>query len=99
LNKVRQKAVSAVNTLAVHWKTPPLGKYVSYREILMYGFGGMGVQFVLFFSNQIALTATSFLVGNTIGIKPMHLQYMAIVSTIAGFGITVMRSYVPDRFR
>ncbi|HOU10921.1 MAG TPA: MFS transporter [Clostridiales bacterium] len=96
MNKVRQKAVSAVNTLAVHWKTPPLGKYVSYREILMYGFGGMGVQFVLFFSNQIALTATSFLVGNTIGIKPMHLQYMAIVSTIAGFGITVMRSYLID---
>ena len=66
----------------------------SYKEIIAYGVGGMGVQFVMFFCSLIALSATSFLVGNTIGIKPMHLQYMAVASTIIGFGITIGRSYI-----
>lgn len=76
-----------------------LGKYVSYKEIIAYGVGGMGVQFVMFFCSLIALSATSFLVGNTIGIKPMHLQYMAVASTIIGFGITIGRSYIIDSAR
>lgn len=59
----------------------------------------MGVQFVMFFCSLIALSATSFLVGNTIGIKPMHLQYMAVASTIIGFGITIGRSYIIDSAR
>ena len=76
-----------------------MGKYVSYKEIIAYGIGGMGVQFVMFFCSLIALSATSFLVGNTIGIKPMHLQYMAVASTIIGFGITIGRSYIIDSAR
>lgn len=76
-----------------------MGKYVSYKEIIAYGVGGMGVQFVMFFCSLIALSATSFLVGNTIGIKPMHLQYMAVASTIIGFGITIGRSYIIDSAR
>lgn len=87
------------NNVVLHWKTPALGKYVSYKEIIAYGVGGMGVQFVMFFCSLIALSATSFLVGNTIGIKPMHLQYMAVASTIIGFGITIGRSYIIDSAR
>lgn len=88
-----------MNNVVLHWKTPALGKYVSYKEIIAYGVGGMGVQFVMFFCSLIALSATSFLVGNTIGIKPMHLQYMAVASTIIGFGITIGRSYIIDSAR
>lgn len=88
-----------MDNVVLHWKTPALGKYVSYKEIIAYGVGGMGVQFVMFFCSLIALSATSFLVGNTIGIKPMHLQYMAVASTIIGFGITIGRSYIIDSAR
>ncbi len=59
----------------------------------------MGVQFAIYFFGMIALTATSFLVGNTIGIKPMDLQYMGIASTFIGFGITIARSYIIDGFK
>lgn len=85
--------------VATYWKTPPLGKYVSYKEAISYGIGGMGVQFVVYFSSNIALTATSFLVGNTIGIKPMDLQFMSIASTLIGFLITIARSYIIDNSR
>lgn len=98
-SNLKEKVSMTWNNVVLHWKTPALGKYVSYKEIIAYGVGGMGVQFVMFFCSLIALSATSFLVGNTIGIKPMHLQYMAVASTIIGFGITIGRSYIIDSAR
>lgn len=98
-SNLKEKVSTTWNNVVLHWKTPALGKYVSYKEIITYGVGGMGVQFVMFFCSLIALSATSFLVGNTIGIKPMHLQYMAVASTIIGFGITIGRSYIIDSAR
>ena len=98
-SNLKEKVSTTWNNVVLHWKTPALGKYVSYKEIIAYGVGGMGVQFVMFFCSLIALYATSFLVGNTIGIKPMHLQYMAVASTIIGFGITIGRSYIIDSAR
>lgn len=98
-SNLKEKVSTTWNNVVLHWKTPALGKYVSYKEIIAYSVGGMGVQFVMFFCSLIALSATSFLVGNTIGIKPMHLQYMAVASTIIGFGITIGRSYIIDSAR
>lgn len=98
-SNLKEKVSTTWNNVVLHWKTPALGKYVSYKEIIAYGVGGMGVQFVMFFCSLIALSATSFLVGNTIGIKPTHLQYMAVASTIIGFGITIGRSYIIDSAR
>lgn len=98
-SNLKEKVSTTWNNVILHWKTPALGKYVPYKEIIAYGVGGMGVQFVMFFCSLIALSATSFLVGNTIGIKPMHLQYMAVASTIIGFGITIGRSYIIDSAR
>ncbi len=98
-SNLKEKVSTIWNNVVLHWKTPALGKYVPYKEIIAYGIGGMGVQFVMFFCSLIALSATSFLVGNTIGIKPMHLQYMAVASTIIGFGITIGRSYIIDSAR
>lgn len=98
-SNLKEKVSTTWNNVVLHWKTPALGKYVSYKEIIAYGVGGMGVQFVMFFCSLIALSATSFLVGNTIDIKPMHLQYMAVASTIIGFGITIGRSYIIDSAR
>lgn len=98
-NGFRAKIGDVYNNFVLHWKTPALGKYVAYKETIAYGIGGMGVQFVSYFAAMIALSATSFLVGNTIGIKPMHLQYMAVASTLIGFGITIARSYIIDNSR
>lgn len=97
--KLVEKAKDGLSKVKTYWTTPPLGKYVAYKEMIAYGVGGMGVQFVMAFAGQIALAATSFLVGNTIGIKPMHLQYMAVASTLIGFIITIARSYIIDNSR
>lgn len=95
-NELKQKVETLYNNVVLHWKTPPLGKYVSYKEILSYSIGGMGSQFVYVFAAKIVLSASSFLVGNTIGIKPMDIQLLSIISSFLGFAITVIRSYLID---
>lgn len=99
MNNLKEKIGSVYNTFVLHWKTPPLGKYVAFKEVFSYGIGGLGQQFVIAFSSLIGLSATSFLVGNTIGIKPMDLQLMSILSTFIGFVITLVRSYLIDGVR
>ena len=58
-SNLKEKVSTIWNNVVLHWKTPALGKYVPYKEIIAYGIGGMGVQFVMFFCSQIALSATS----------------------------------------
>lgn len=96
---LKEQITKYATEFRLHWNTPPFRKYVSYKETINYGLGGMGVQLVMAFTGQIMLTATSFLVGSTIGIQPMHLQYMAIISSILGFGITALRSWLIDNIR
>lgn len=96
---IKENVKKYATEFRLHWSRPPFRKYVSYKETVFYGLGGMGVQLVVAFTGQIGLSATSFLVGSTIGIQPMHLQYMAIISTILGFGITALRSWLIDNVR
>lgn len=58
--KFAEKVKEGVSKVGTYWKTPPLGKYVTYKEMIAYGVGGMGVQFVIYFAGLIALSATSF---------------------------------------
>ncbi|MGI6772788.1 MAG: hypothetical protein GX264_01540 [Clostridiales bacterium] len=96
LQGIKQKVSSALDYVKLYWKKPPTGKYVSLKEVINYGVGGIGVQFIIYFSSLIALTSSSLLVGNTIGIQPVHLQIMSVISTVIGFGITILKSYLID---
>ena len=40
-----EKARGVVTNVMRHWSKPAKGNYVSYKEILNLGIGGMGVQF------------------------------------------------------
>lgn len=79
----------------MHWNCAPYKRYVPYKEIVAYGVGGMGCTYISQFTS-FSLSATSFLVGSAIGITPMHLQIMGILSTILGFFLTMARSYIID---
>ncbi len=91
-----KKLSSYLSIVRKNWKTPAQGSHVAYKEILSYGIGGIGVQFVITFSSTIGLSAGSFLVGSAIGIQPMHLQYMSIFMSLSSFIITIIRSYLID---
>ncbi|MBQ2848560.1 MAG: MFS transporter [Clostridia bacterium] len=95
INKVKN-GFSYVKT---YWKTPPLGNYMSVKEIASLAGGGMGIRFITQCVSSVLLSATNVFVGNTIGIEPMKLYYIYLIAVIISFPLTMVRAYIVDNTR
>lgn len=82
-----------------YWKTPPLGKYMSFKEIASLAGGGIGVKFIITCISAVLLSATNVFVGNTIGIEPMNMYFIYILAVIISFPLTMFRAYIIDNAR
>lgn len=96
---IKNSALNAISDVKQYWNYPPKKKFISYKEMMAYSVGGIGVQFVLAMVSNIALSANSLLMGASIGIKNYDLQTMAVISTIIGFLITPIRAAIIDNTR
>lgn len=79
-----------------HWHTPPKGSYIPYKEIASLSGAGFGAQWITLLASTIGLSASNFLVGASIGLKPMDLQIMLIVANLVGIPIGIFRSWYYD---
>ena len=95
VNKVKN-GFSYVKT---YWKTPPLGNYMSVKEIASLAGGGMGIRFITQCVSSVLLSATNVFVGNTIGIEPMKLYYIYLIAVVISFPLTMVRAYIVDNTR
>lgn len=93
------KAKSGVTNIIKYWKKPADGKYVSYREMLNLGIGGMGQQFTMMLGGCLALSAGNTLLGACIGIRPMHLQMLATIQTVLNLFFYIIRGKIVDNTR
>ncbi len=82
-----------------HWKRPAEGDFVSYKEIVNLGLGGMGNNFTMVLVGYMGLNAGNTLLGSTIGIRPLHLQYMLTVQTILNVLFFFVRAHIVDNTR
>lgn len=71
--------------ITTHWKHPAQGNFVSYKELINLALGGMGNQLTMQLVWQMALSAGNTLLGSTIGIRPIHLQYMLTVQAYLSY--------------
>lgn len=92
-------AVNVVKDVVHHWKKPGGKNQVSYREIVNLGIGGMGQQFVTALTGYLGLSVGNTLIGSTIGITPMHIQYMSMIQTVLGIFFTILRGKIVDNTR
>lgn len=69
MEKSKNKVGNVLKSVKEHWKNPPEGRYIPYKEILSYSIGGIGVKFVLYTVSYIGLSATSLLAGAALGLK------------------------------
>lgn len=97
--KLKEVATGVIKDVTGHWSKPAKGNYVSYKEIMNLGIGGMGQQFVTLVTGCLALSAGNTLLGATLGIKPLHLQYMATVQTVLNLIFYVIRGKIVDNTR
>lgn len=93
------KIIDTAKNIAKYWSKPAEGKYVSYKEMLNLGVGGMGQQFTMLLGGCLALSAGNTLLGACIGIRPMHLQMLATFQTILNLFFYVIRGKIVDNTR
>lgn len=99
IEKIKGAAVGLYDEVVLHWNRPAKGNYVSYKELVNYAVGGVGKNLVLYLMTYMVLSASNTLIGSTIGIRPLHLQYMSIIQTIAGIFFAMIRGKWVDNTR
>ena len=90
------KAKDGLATAKKYWHNPPKGKYISYKEIASLSGAGFGVHWATLLASTIGLSASNFLVGASIGLRPMDLQIMLTVANLIGIPIGIFRSWYYD---
>ncbi len=88
-----------ISKVRTYWKTPPLGKYMNFKEIVSLAGGGIGVKFIITCISSVLLSATNVFVGNTIGIEPMNMYFIYILAVVLSFPLTMLRAYIIDNAR
>lgn len=83
----------------LYWKTPPLGKYMNYKEILSYAVGGIGWYLIVTVVQSVMLSVGNFIIGNAIGIRPTHLYILYVIAMIMSFPATALRANIIDNTR
>lgn len=99
MSKLKDTVTNVVKDVTTHWKRPAPGNYVSYKEVLNLGLGGMGGQFTTLLVGYMGLSASNTLLGSTIGIRPLHLQYMAMIQTVLNILFFIVRGKIVDNTR
>ena len=97
--KIKDTAVNFLSTAKKHWKTPPQGRYMTYKEIASLAGGGVGVRIITYCFQQMTISTGNTLLGNTIGIDPMALQAIYIISLLTAFPLTALRAQMIDNTR
>ncbi len=96
INTLKSKAKEIIAIGKKYWNVPPKGNYVPYKEVATLGAAGFGVQWTPILAGTIGLDAGNFLVGHSIGLAPMDLYIMLIVSNAIGIPIGLFRGWYFD---
>ena len=97
--KIRESVKKAVSAVRNNWKTPPKGRYMTYKEILSLSVGGIGVKFIVYCIGQMIISTGNALLANTIGIDPVPLYVIYLISVLSGFPLTAIRASMIDNTR
>lgn len=95
-NNLKSKIQNVISIGKQYWNTPAQGNYVPYKEVATLGIAGLGYYWTVTLASMIGLDAANFLVGASIGLKPMDLWAMLLVANIIGMPIALFRGWYFD---
>ncbi|MGN0522858.1 MAG: MFS transporter [Eubacterium sp.] len=96
MSALKQKISDVISFAKKYWNTPAKGNYVPYKEIVNVGIAGFGVHWASSLASTIGLDAANFLVGASIGLKPLDLWAMLLVANLVGIPIALFRGWYFD---
>ncbi len=94
--KLTQKAKNLFATAKEYWTVPPQGNCIPYKEVASISGAGFGVNWLTLLASTIGLNASNFLVGASIGLRPVDLQIMLTVANLVGIPLGIFRSWYYD---
>lgn len=97
--KIKNTITEFISAARTYWKTPPKGRYMTYKEIASLAGGGIGVRIITYCFQQMTISTGNTLLGNTIGIDPMALQIIYMISLLTAFPLTALRAQMIDNTR
>ena len=96
---VKQKIGSLIDNVRDYWNDPPKGKYMNFKEIAAYAVGGIGSYFIISMGMALLVSTTNMIVGGAIGIAPMDMYVLYLISTLANIPLTAIRANKVDNTR
>ena len=97
--QIKKKVNNFIAAAKKYWKTPPEGRYMTYKEIASLAGGGIGVRIITYCFQQMTISTGNTLLGNTIGIDPIPLQIIYMISLLTAFPLTALRAQMIDNTR
>lgn len=92
-------AKEKISVIKEYWTEPPKGNYIPYKEVASLSGAGFGIHWITLLASTIGLDASNFLVGASIGLRPVDLQIMLIVANLVGIPIGLFRSWYYDNHK
>ena len=93
---MKEKVTTLMTNFRRHWKIPPKGRYMPFKEILSLSIGGIGVKFVQYCIGNMILSIGNSLIGNTIGIDPAPMYVIYLLGILSSFPLTALRAKMID---
>ncbi|MBQ6019058.1 MAG: MFS transporter [Clostridia bacterium] len=96
---VKTQAADLLGKVRRYWRTPPEGRYMTYKEILSLSFGGNGVRVITYYLLSLMVSVGNAFIGNTIGIPPGQIYVIWLISVFSSFPLTALRARMIDTTR
>jgi hypothetical protein len=99
VNDIKAKATTLVNNVKYYWKEPPKGKYMPFKEIAAYSFGGIGAYFIIQLGSTLIVSTTNIIVSTAVGVGPKHTYIIYLIATLLNIPLTGVRANMIDNTR
>lgn len=96
---LKEKVADGVDKVKTYWKTPPAGRYMTFKEIASYAGGGIGAYLIVCMSIPCILGATNVFLSGVIGIGLTDMYIMYVISVLSGIPLTAVRANIIDNTR
>ncbi|MCR5485180.1 MAG: MFS transporter [Clostridiales bacterium] len=93
------RAKNKLGDVGRYWKTPPEGRYMTFREIISYSFGGIGAYFIIQLGSTLIVSTTNIIVSTAIGVGPTDGYIIYLLSAFLNIPLTGIRADMVDNTR
>ena len=94
-----QTVKNGVDMVKTHWKTPPKGRYMPYKEIAAYSGGGIGAYMIITLGNACLLSMGNTLISSTLGVGPTDMYLLYVIAILINIPFTGLRATIIDNTR